>query len=211
MVIMDMLGQGNIGVKIATIDTGRLPQETYDIMDRAAERYGLDVQKFFPDYAEVEEMVNQKGMNLFYKSPENRKLCCNIRKVQPLNRILKGKKAWITGLRSDQTSFRKNAKVVEEDSSREIIKINPILAWSSEDVWKYIREKNVPYNSLHDQGYPSIGCQPCTRAVRPGEDERAGRWWWETDLKECGLHVSDNISGARPEFTLRTSSRNGGR
>lgn len=211
MVITDMMAKGRIGVKIATIDTGRLPQETYELMDRAVERYGIDVDKYFPDYEKVEEMVNEKGVNLFYRSIENRKLCCNIRKVQPLNRILEGKKAWITGLRADQTSLRKNANIAEIDSARGIVKINPLLHWTSDDVWNYLRENSVPYNALHDQGYPSIGCQPCTRAIKPGEDERAGRWWWESDVKECGLHTSESNSVQQPQFSIRNTETAGGR
>ncbi len=211
MVIMDMMARNKIGAKIATIDTGRLPQETYDLMDRSVEKYGLEVLKYFPDYNEVEKMINEKGMNLFYKSVENRKLCCNIRKVQPLNRLLEGRKAWITGLRADQTSFRKKSRAIEVDKGRGIIKINPLLAWTSEDVWDYIRANDVPYSTLHDEGYPSIGCLPCTRAVKPGEDERAGRWWWEEDVKECGLHLQEGSTQEGPEFSIAPSHDRKGR
>ena len=205
MVIIDMMSKNGIEIEVATIDTGRLHEETYELMDRVSSEYGVKINSYFPDYSKVEDMVRRNGMNLFYKSVENRKLCCGIRKVEPLNRILKGKKAWITGLRADQPSYRKNASVVETTSQRNLVKINPILKLTSDDVWNYIRNNNVPYNRLHDNGYPSIGCEPCTRAVKPGEDERAGRWWWESDVKECGLHVSN--SNSTPEFKVNTSGK----
>ncbi len=208
MVIIDMIHRKAPDISISTIDTGRLPAETYELMESARDKYGINFATFFPDYSQVEKMVSREGMNLFYKSPENRKLCCNIRKVQPLKRLLNGRKAWITGLRSDQTEFRKNSNMIEFDQSRNIVKINPLINWTSDDVWNYIRENDVPYNKLHDKGYPSIGCAPCTRAIMPGENERAGRWWWETDLKECGLHV-DDVSG-KPA-TEPIINRSGGR
>lgn len=189
MVIMYMISQLKLDIQVATIDTGRLHQHTYDLMDKAVQLYGLKLNTYFPDNNGVEEMVSRKGMNLFYYSQENRKLCCNIRKVEPLGRILNGKKAWVTGLRGSQNQFRQSMKRIEADSVRNIVKVNPLIDWDSSDVWSYIKENNVPYNKLHDNGFPSIGCEPCTRAVLPGEDERAGRWWWESDLKECGLHV----------------------
>lgn len=207
MVIIDMMSKRGIGVPVATIDTGRLHEETYDLMDRVRSEYGLVIESYFPDYSRVEEMVKNHGVNLFYNSVENRKLCCGIRKVEPLNRILKGKRAWITGLRADQTSFRKNASIIEVDAQRGILKINPILGLTSKDVWDYLRKQNVPYNKLHDNGFPSIGCEPCTRAVKPGEGERAGRWWWETDVKECGLHVGSQPSA--PEFRISASGTPG--
>ena len=202
MVILDMISQKKLDITIATIDTGRLPEETYNLVDIVREKYGFTVHSYFPDFSDVENMVAEKGINLFYKSPENRKLCCNIRKVQPLNRILKNRKAWITGLRSDQTEFRMRSKIIEIDLPRNVVKINPLLNWSSEDVWRYLKRNNVPYNTLHDNGYPSIGCAPCTRAVKPGENERAGRWWWEKDLKECGLHVSEQKKRASTEMII---------
>lgn len=213
MVVIDMMAKKDVRIPIATIDTGRLPEETYELMDRVASNYGVAIRSYFPEFGKVEEMVRDRGMNLFYKSVENRKLCCGIRKVEPLNRLLKGKKAWVTGLRADQTSFRQDAEVLELDSRRNLVKVNPILKLTSDEVWNYIRKNNIPYNSLHDQGYPSIGCAPCTRAVKPGEGERAGRWWWETDVKECGLHVKDSSSwGAAPEFRANNheSGSNGG-
>lgn len=192
MVIAHMISDLGLSIEVATIDTGRLHQDTYDLMDKATQRYGLKINAYFPDKGAVEEMVSHKGMNLFYYSQENRKMCCNIRKVEPLGRILDGKKAWVTGLRSSQNKFREGMNRIEEDRSRGVVKANPIIDWDSDDVWSYIRKNDVPYNRLHDQGFPSIGCEPCTRAIRPGEDERAGRWWWESDLKECGLHVPEN-------------------
>lgn len=203
MVITDMISRLGLKIDIVTIDTGRLPGETYELMERVRARYGISLPVFFPDFHEVETMVAERGINLFYKSPENRKLCCNVRKVQSLNRLLKGRRAWVTGLRSDQTESRKNSGIIELDSTRNVVKVNPILNWTSEDVWRYIRENNVTYNALHDDGYPSIGCEPCTRAVKPGESERAGRWWWESDLKECGLHLSNEAHASPTEMIIR--------
>jgi phosphoadenosine phosphosulfate reductase len=178
--------------RVFTLDTGRLNQETYDCMDTIRARYGIEIEVFFPDFTKVEEMVRQRGLNLFYESVEQRKLCCGIRKVEPLNRALQDLNAWMTGLRREQAVTRAEVRRVELDKDHgNIAKINPLVDWSYDQVWRYIRENNIPYNRLHDQGYPSIGCAPCTRAVRPGEDHRAGRWWWENpNTKECGLHLS---------------------
>jgi phosphoadenosine phosphosulfate reductase len=177
--------------RVFTLDTGRLNQETYDCMDAIRERYGVQVEVFFPAATGVEKMVREDGLNLFYKSVELRKLCCGVRKVEPLNRALKDLDAWMTGLRREQAITRTDVRKIELDKDHgNIVKLNPLVDWSYEDVWNYIRENNVPYNRLHKQGYPSIGCAPCTRAVKPGEDLRAGRWWWENpDTKECGLHL----------------------
>jgi phosphoadenosine phosphosulfate reductase len=177
--------------RIFTLDTGRLNQETYDCMDAMRERYGIKVEVFFPEAGRVEKMVREQGLNLFYQSVESRKLCCDIRKVEPLNRALKTLDAWITGLRREQAPTRTDLLKVETDQSHGgMAKINPLIDWTHEQVWNYIWENNLPYNKLHDQGYPSIGCAPCTRAIKPGEDIRAGRWWWENpETKECGLHV----------------------
>jgi len=177
--------------RVFTLDTGRLNQETYDCMDAIGERYGVQVEVFFPAATGVEKMVREDGLNLFYKSVELRKLCCGVRKVEPLNRALKDLDAWMTGLRREQAITRTDVRKIELDKDHgDIIKINPLVDWSYENVWDYIRENNVPYNRLHKQGYPSIGCAPCTRAVKPGEDLRAGRWWWENpNTKECGLHL----------------------
>jgi phosphoadenosine phosphosulfate reductase len=176
--------------RVFTLETGRLNQETYDVMDAIRARYGIQIEAFFPDQKEVEDMIRSKGMNLMYESVENRKLCCEIRKVHSLNRALSNLDGWITGLRKDQVATRSTTKKIEIDAVHSgILKLNPIADWSSDMVWDYIRKNNIPYNALHDKGFPSIGCEPCTRAVQPGEDPRAGRWWWENAAaKECGLH-----------------------
>jgi phosphoadenosine phosphosulfate reductase len=180
--------------RIFTLDTGRLNPETYDIMDKIREKYQISIETVFPNYLEVEKMVNGKGVNLMYQSIENRKYCCEIRKLNPLKRVLKTLDAWITGIRRGQTFTRATIKKVEIDASNGgIIKINPIADWTNDMVWSYIKKNDLPYNKLHDMGYPSIGCAPCTRAISLGEDLRAGRWWWESDAhKECGLHWNRN-------------------
>ncbi|CAI9832552.1 MAG: phosphoadenylyl-sulfate reductase [Nitrosopumilus sp.] len=186
--IMHMMVSINPDFRFFTLDTGRLPQETYDAIDAARRRYNARIEVLFPDSGDVEEMVRERGVNLFYDSVENRQLCCEIRKVRPTSRMLAGLDGWITGLRRDQTPDRSGARMFELDGPR--IKINPIIDWTWEMVWEYIRSRDLPYNALLDRGYPSIGCAPCTRPVSPGEDRRAGRWWWEQDgRKECGLHV----------------------
>jgi phosphoadenosine phosphosulfate reductase len=196
-VLIDMMHrQRGADFRIFTLDTGRLNQETYDCMDAIRARYGISVEVYFPDTFKVEAMVRQHGLNLFYKSVEQRKLCCAVRKVEPLNRALKDLRGWMTGLRRDQAATRTEVRKVEVDKEHGgIIKINPLADWNHDDVWKYIHEHSVPFNRLHKQGYPSIGCAPCTRAIKPGEDLRAGRWWWENpDTKECGLHVKSEGS-----------------
>lgn len=207
-VLIDMMhGLRGSDFRLFTLDTGRLNQETYDCMDALRERYGIRVEVFFPDAARVEAMVRERGLNLFYKSVEFRKLCCGIRKVEPLNRALKELDAWMTGLRREQAVTRASVGKVEIDSDHGgIVKVNPLVDWSGEEVWRYIRERDVPYNRLHDSGYPSIGCAPCTRAIKPGEDIRAGRWWWENaETKECGLHMKgeDADGQARPSQDAR--------
>lgn len=184
-------------LRIFTLDTGRLSQETYDCMDAVRQRYGIAVEVYFPDAVRVQQMVRKHGLNLFYNSVELRKLCCGVRKVEPLNRALNDLNAWVTGLRREQAATRAAARKVELDKDHgDIVKINPIADWSHEQVWSYIEENSLPYNRLHDQGYPSIGCAPCTRAVTPGEGLRAGRWWWEkSDAKECGLHMRGDGEG----------------
>ena len=176
--------------KIFTLDTGRLNPETYEVMDIIQKKYQIPIETLFPDHLEVEKMVYENGINLMYQSVSNRKLCCEIRKVHPLKRILGTLDAWVTGLRRDQTFTRANTKKIEIDSSNnDIVKINPLADWTNDMVWDYIKHNDLPYNKLHDAGYPSIGCAPCTRAILPGDDLRSGRWWWENDLhKECGLH-----------------------
>jgi phosphoadenosine phosphosulfate reductase len=190
-VIMDIMHKINPKFRFFTLDTGRLPQETYDIMDIVRKKYNISIEILFPDTKEVEDMVKEKGINLFYDSVENRKLCCEIRKVHPINKILSTLDGWITGLRRDQTEVRKNVDIFQIDHGHdEILKINPIIDWTWKQIQEYIKKNNLPYNKLLDKGYPSIGCEPCTRAIKPGEDLRAGRWWWEQgEHKECGLHI----------------------
>jgi phosphoadenosine phosphosulfate reductase len=191
VVVIDMMMKINPKSRIFTLDTGRLNQETYDVMDEIRKKYDINIEVMFPDQNEVEQMVRVNGLNLFYNSAGNRKLCCGIRKVHPLNRMLSTLDGWITGLRADQTEVRLKANKIEIDEQHNgIIKINPIIEWTWEQTWNYIKKNNIPYNKLHDNGYPSIGCEPCTRAIKPGEPLRAGRWWWESDSqKECGLHA----------------------
>ena len=188
--ITAMLAGMDAEIKIFTLDTGRLFQETYDLLDITEKKYKLNIGICFPDAQHIEKMVHEKGINLFYESVENRRWCCHIRKVEPLKRVLSGMEVWISGLRREQALTRKESKIVEWDESNNLIKINPLIDWTRKQVWNYITERKIPYNSLHDKGYASIGCLPCTRAILPGEDERAGRWWWEnSENKECGLHV----------------------
>ena len=190
--IIHMLVQINPKARIFTLDTGRLNQETYDVMDKIREKYGVAIEVMFPKVDAVEAMVREKGVNLFYHSIENRKLCCGIRKVEPLNRALSTVDAWITGLRRDQVVTRASVKKVDIDTDHGgIVKLNPLADWTWDQTMEYVKKHAIPYNVLHDQGYPSIGCAPCTRAIKPGEDFRAGRWWWERpEQKECGLHVA---------------------
>ena len=192
VVLIDLAVRIQPKVRVFTLDTGRLHQETYDVMDAIRKKYGIPIEVYFPNSERVEAMVREKGLNLFYESIDNRKMCCGIRKVEPLNRALNNLSAWLTGLRREQAVTRGQLQKIEWDSGHGggIAKINPLADWSHQRTWDYIRKNKVPYNALHDQGFPSIGCAPCTRATKPGEDERAGRWWWETpEQKECGLHV----------------------
>lgn len=188
-VLTDIIARHQLPVNIFTIDTGRLFNEAYETLEKTTSRYKINVDVFFPQSAPVQQMVSEQGVNLFYESVANRQLCCNVRKVEPLNRALQHTSVWITGLRASQTDHRKNIPVVEWLSDKEIYKINPLLYWSFDDVMNYIHAFSVPYNPLHDKGFVSIGCAPCTRAIEPGEDPRAGRWWWEASHKECGLHL----------------------
>jgi phosphoadenosine phosphosulfate reductase len=191
-VITDLLSRITNSPDIFTLDTGRLPPETYDTIDATNKRYGLRIRVAFPDRGQVEAMIAEHGPNLFYDSIEQRKLCCQVRKIVPLRRELARLDAWITGLRREQSMTRVQVERIEWDQANGLIKVNPLADWTTKQVWDYIREHKVPYNPLHDRGYPSIGCAPCTRAVKPGEDIRAGRWWWELpEHKECGLHVKD--------------------
>jgi phosphoadenosine phosphosulfate reductase len=188
-VITEMIASLGLPCRIFTLDTGRLFQETYDLIDKTRDTYNIPIEVFFPDFKRVEEMVASKGPNLFYKSVENRKLCCGIRKTEPLKRALEGVDIWVTGIRREQSITRYGIKMVEMDNVSGILKVNPLYDWTEGQVWEYIEARKIPYNELHDKGFPSIGCLPCTRAIEPGEDVRSGRWWWEQpESKECGLH-----------------------
>ncbi|MEW5903871.1 MAG: phosphoadenylyl-sulfate reductase [Pseudomonadota bacterium] len=191
MVLTDLIARHALPITMFSLDTGRLPNETYALMQRMRERYALPLQVYFPEAGAVEAYVARHGVNGFYDSVESRKACCHVRKVEPLRRALSGNQAWITGMRREQAATRGNLEVSSFDVDNGLQKFNPLLDWGNNDVWTYIREYDVPYNALHDQFYPSIGCAPCTRAIAQGEDIRAGRWWWENpENKECGLHVS---------------------
>jgi phosphoadenosine phosphosulfate reductase len=193
MVLMDLICKFAPEIEIFTLDTGRLPKETYDLMQQLKTHYEKDIQIYFPDATEIEAFVTTNGPNAFYDSVEMRKRCCGIRKVAPLNRALAGKKAWLTGMRRSQSVTRAELPVSEWDEDHGLQKFSPLSDWSNGDVWAYIRTFDVPYNKLHDKGYASIGCAPCTRAITKGEDIRAGRWWWEDpENKECGLHVKSD-------------------
>ncbi|KAF0203512.1 MAG: phosphoadenosine phosphosulfate [Bacteroidetes bacterium] len=188
-VITQMIAQVGVPADIFTLDTGRLFPETYNLLDLTSKKYDLNIRVMFPDASRVENMVNEKGINLFYDSIENRKLCCHIRKIEPLKRAFAGLDAWICGLRREQSVTRKDMRLVEWDENNDLIKVNPLIEWTETELWDYIKANRIPYNKLHDTGFPSIGCQPCTRAILPGEDVRAGRWWWENpETRECGLH-----------------------
>lgn len=188
-VLTEMVMRQRRSTEVFTLDTGRLFPETYDLIARTNKQYGIRMKTYFPEPAKVEEMVANRGINLFYDSVENRKMCCGIRKVAQLPRAFQGKKAWICGLRKDQSVSRFFSKMVEWDENNQLVKINPLINWSEKEVWDYIKTNSIPYNVLHDNGFPSIGCEPCTRAIEPGEDIRSGRWWWEQEAhKECGLH-----------------------
>jgi phosphoadenosine phosphosulfate reductase len=188
MVLLDAIALHARTIEVFTLDTGRLPEETHALLETVRDKYPISIRTYFPDSAAVQAWVEQNGPNAFYKSVAQRQQCCNIRKVEPLHRAITGKKSWITGLRREQSAARQTLEREAWDDANGLVKINPLLDWTHDEVWSYIREHDVPYNALHDRGYPSIGCAPCTRAVEPGEDIRAGRWWWETTSKECGLH-----------------------
>ena len=191
-VLIDMIARLHLAIPVITLDTGRLFNETYTLIQRTEERYGIRFRIQFPDRVAVESMVAEHGINLFRDSVENRKLCCRIRKIEPLRRALAGFDGWICGLRRDQSVTRSDVTPVDWDDANQMLKINPLADWSEQQVWDYIASHNVPYNPLHDQGYPSIGCASCTRAITRTEDVRAGRWWWEQpEQKECGLHWVD--------------------
>ncbi len=193
MVLTDIILKNQLDIGIFSLDTGRLATETYDLMAEVEKHYNTKLNVYFPQSATVEFYVKNHGINAFYESIELRKNCCHMRKVEPLQRALKGKSTWVTGMRAAQATTRANLPVREFDEGNKLEKFNPLSDWTEQEVWAYIRMFNVPYNALHDQFYPSIGCAPCTRAVTVGEDVRAGRWWWEdANAKECGLHVKDS-------------------
>ena len=192
MVLTDLILKAGLPIGIFSLETGRLHPETLAVLDQVKSTYGYDVKLYKPQDAAVADYVAHHGLNAFYDSVEMRRECCRIRKVEPLGRALAGNKAWVTGQRRSQSTTRAQLDIQEDDPAHGMTKFNPLADWSEEDVWNYIRANNVPYNALHDQGFPSIGCSPCTRSVQPGEDVRAGRWWWENpDSKECGLHMVD--------------------
>lgn len=190
MVLTDLIARDRLPIHIFSLDTGRLPPETYDLMARLELRYERRLRYYYPHHEALEAHTRAHGINAFYDSVELRRACCEVRKVEPLRRALTGQKAWITGLRSAQSPTRTALPRQEHDTTHGLEKFNPLADWSEREVWAYLRLHEVPYNALHDRFYPSIGCAPCTRAISPGEDLRAGRWWWENaDTKECGLHV----------------------
>lgn len=189
-VITDLIFANNIDIKVVSLDTGRLFEETYKVFNATREKYKKEIEVFFPNTAAVQNLLSEKGPLSFYESIENRKECCNIRKVEPLRRALAGHECWVTGIRADQSSGRTDMEMLEEDKGYNLIKMNPIFDWTIDDVVNYLDKNNVPYNSLHHKGFISIGCAPCTRAIKLGDDFRAGRWWWEDNSgKECGLHT----------------------
>ena len=198
LVLLDMMHRIDPASRVFVLDTGRLPQATYDLIDRVRDRYEKQVEVVFPEAAAVEAMVREKGMNLFYESIENRQLCCRLRKVEPLTRHLAGLDAWVTGLRRDQGVTREDTAKVQIDTQHGgIVKVNPIADWTHEQVLEYVRKHNVPINRLHAEGYPSVGCDPCSRAIAAGDDPRAGRWWWESpETRECGIHVDEQEKGS---------------
>jgi phosphoadenosine phosphosulfate reductase len=190
MVLVDLIRKNKLNVEIFSIDTGRLPSETYHLIQEVELKYQFKIKIYFPNQEKVESYVNLNGINAFYNSLDLRKSCCGIRKVEPLNRALKDKKAWITGMRQEQSQTRQTLQEEEFDEAHQSQKLNPLSSWSEHEIWAYIKMNEVPYNALHDQFYPSIGCAPCSRAISEGEDIRAGRWWWEDPQnRECGLHV----------------------
>lgn len=193
MVLIDILARARQQPRVFTVDTGRLPQETHDLIQAVRQRYGLTVEVYSPEATAIQELVTLRGPNSFYESVADRKECCHVRKVEPIARALRGLDAWITGLRRDQAPSRMGIRKIERDPRHgDIIKVMPLADWTWDDVWEYIRHNDVPYNELHDRGYPSIGCAPCTRAVAADEDRRSGRWWWERHTpKECGIHLSE--------------------
>ncbi len=209
MVLTDLIVRHAPKIEIFTLDTGRLPPETYELMQRTTEHFRRKVRLYFPDSTAVESYVRINGINGFYESVTQRKECCHVRKVEPLKRALAGKKAWLTGLRRDQSVTRQDLSEREFDAAHKIEKFSPLLEWTHLDIWTYVSQNQVPYNVLHDRGYPSIGCAPCTRAIQPGEDIRAGRWWWEDAAhKECGLHVDSPTDASRTDADVISQNSN---
>ena len=189
-VLTDIILKEDKKAKVFTLDTGRLHSQTYEVMDATNLKYGVKIDVYFPNNENVQKLYKDQGINGHYESIQNRKNCCFTRKIEPLRRALEDVEVWITGLRSAQSITRNEMKLVEYDETFDVIKVNPLINYSEDEIWEYIKKNSVPYNKLHDQGYPSIGCEPCTRAVKSGEDIRAGRWWWENpEHKECGLHA----------------------
>lgn len=191
--ITEAIARLKLPIDIFTLETGRLFAETLTLLDETEQRYGIHIERFRPDPEALKAYVENYGLNAFYNSIERRKQCCGIRKVEPLNRALEGADIWITGLRQQQSTFRQNLVFLQPDTDRQLIKFNPLLDWTHDQLWQTLTDRQVPTNPLHEKGYPSIGCEPCTRAIKPGEDERAGRWWWENpeqSQQECGLHVA---------------------
>lgn len=189
--ITDAIFRNDLDIEVFTLDTGRNFQETYTTLDETRKKYGKPISVYYPQTAAVEAYVSEQGINAMYDSVEQRKQCCHIRKIEPLNRALAGAEVWVTGLRAAQSDYRSEMGLFEEDQQRGLVKFNPLMNWSTEKLWAYIRQYEVPFNPLHNQNFPSIGCAPCTRAIAVGEDERAGRWWWEQEgAQECGLHFN---------------------
>jgi phosphoadenosine phosphosulfate reductase len=198
MVLLDMMHRIESSSRVFVLDTGRMHQETYDLIDRVRDRYGKEVEMVLPDSDAVQSMVREHGMNLFYESLKKRQLCCHLRKVEPSARFLADLDAYVTGLRRGHGPTRTDTGKVEIDRvNGGIVKVNPLVDWTNDEVWQYVRSHNIPVNRLHSRGYPSVGCAPCTRAIKAGEDPRAGRWWWENpETKECGLHADEEIEGS---------------
>jgi phosphoadenosine phosphosulfate reductase len=189
MVLTDIIFTDVPGIDMVSIDTGRLHEETYELLEKLQRRYKKPIRVLYPDGAAVEQLVTAQGINGFFHSPEARVACCNVRKVVPFKRVVEGYSAWVTGVRREQSKTRSQGQPVEWDAQHGLHKVSPLLDWTEEQIWAYIRARNLPYNALHDKQFPSIGCAPCTRAILPGEDHRAGRWWWENaEARECGLH-----------------------
>jgi len=205
MVLLDLLCQKYKYPEVFTIDTGRNFQQTYDVWHRAQQKYGISIKGYYPDAQRLHKLTSEHGPSLMYESVDLRKQCCHIRKVEPLKKALKGARVWLTSLRRGQSASRADTPAISYNAQYDLIKLCPLIRWSGEDVWEYIRQNDVPYNALHDQGFPTVGCEPCTRAISPGEPLRAGRWWWEDqDDKECGIHIENGkiVRSKKPNFSI---------